>query len=337
MDLCIGLDAHRKTCVYVVKDKIGTVVDSGRIPSTPVDLEALAKKYPGVEVVLEASGVSEWIYDCLVAVGSPVVLCHPMNIFRILGKKRDEVDANFLVDARRLGILPISYMPPVEFRQLRQLCRRCAFLTHEATRLKNRLHGLLNRQGLRLLENEEDDFDDEVPDLFAKKHREDLLRIPDPEIPVLLELLDAVEKQRTKSTAEVRKVQDRPGIQNLRSIPGFGPLVALTVYAEMAGADRFKNAEAVACYFGLVASEKQSGETRVRGHITRRGSPLVRWLLVQAGWVHVQRCPTSSISRKYHRLAKTIGKKRAIVAVARMLAKISYCLLKEKRGFTTSG
>jgi len=193
MGLVVGLDAHAKTCVYRVKDDDGTLVGEGTFPSTPADLSILAEAYPGATVVVEASSVTEWIYDLLTDRGMSVVPVHPTNIRRVLGMKRDEVDAGFLIDAYRLGALPRSYVPPKRIRALRQLYRQAAFLTKERTRLKNRVHAILKRRGIRLLDRDEED----VPDLFAMKHGDRLLVVGDPEIPVLLHLIDAVtEKHR---------------------------------------------------------------------------------------------------------------------------------------------
>jgi len=332
MALCIGLDAHAKTCVYVVKDDAGTTVDRGTLPSTPADLSLLAERYPGAEVVVEASSVTEWIVDRLTDLGMAVVPAHPVNIRRVLGKKNDEVDAGFLVDAHRLGCLPRSYVPPKPIRALRQLARRCAFLTKERTRFKNRVHAILKRRGIRFLDP---DTEDDVPDVFARKHRDRLLAVDDPEIPVLLELIDAVTGKREALDEELLAVsQGTPDVRWLRTIPGFGPLVAVALYAEAGDLSRFRSADAFAAYLGLVPTEAQSGETRVRGHITRRGPGHVRWLLNQAAWQHARLCPSSSVTKDYRRLLRRAGRKRAITAASRRLARVGYCLLRERRPFT---
>jgi len=331
MGLVIGLDAHTKACVYVVKDDGANVVDRGTLPATPADLAVLAERYPGATVVVESSGVTEWIYDRLIELGMAVFPAHPMNIRRIEGKKSDAVDAGFLVDAYRLGALRPSYVPPKEIRHLRQLARRCAFLTKERTRLKNRVHAILKRKGVRLMD---DTVEDDVPDIFAAKHRERLLAVGDPEIPVLLDLIGAVTEKREDLDAELLVVADsNEDVRNLMTIPGFGPLAAVCVYAEVGDVSRFPSAESLCAYFGLVPAESQSGETRVRGHITRRGPPHVRWILNQASWQHVRRCPRGSIARAHKRTARRAGKKRAVTATSRRLTKVCHCLLRERRRF----
>ncbi len=334
MGLVIGLDAHAKTCVYKVKDDGGTVVGEGTIPSTPVDLSALAETYPGATVVVEASTVTEWIYDCLTDRGVRVFVCHPENMRRG-GRKSDARDAGRLADAFRVGALTPAYVPPREVRALRQLARRVVFLSKESTRFKNRVHAILKRRGVRLLD---DETEDDVRSIFALKHRDRLLAVGDPEIPLLVDMIDAVAEKRRASDVRLEAIAaSDPDVANLATIPGFGALAAVTMYAEVGDVRRFPNAESLCAYFGLVPTESQSGETRVRGHITRRGPPNVRWLLNQASWQHVRLCPRSSVGKDYKRLARRLGKKRAITAVARRLVKVCYWILRERRPFTLNG
>ena len=331
MGLVIGLDAHAKTCVYVVKDDGANIVDRGVLPATPAHLALLAERYPGATVVVESSSVTEWIYDRLTALGMNVFPAHPVNIRRVLGRKSDAIDAGFLVDAYRLGALRPSYVPPKEIRHLRQLARRCAFLTKERTRFKNRVHAILKRRGIRFLDAE---TEDDVSNVFARRHRDRLLAVGDPEIPVLLDLIDAVDEKRDALDAELLAVaESNEDVRNLMTIPGFGPLTAVCVYAEVGDVSRFPTAGSLCAYFGLVPVESQSGETLVRGHITRRGPAHVRWVLNQAAWQHVRHCPRGSIARAHKRIARRAGKKRAVTGTSRRLTKVCHCLLRERRPF----
>src|SRR3989304_5660370 len=305
MGLVIGLDAHAKTCVYVVKDDGANVVDRGVLPATPADLAVLGGRCPGATVVVESSSVTEWIYDRLTALGMNVFPAHPVNIRRVLGRKSDAIDAGFLVDAYRLGALRPSYVPPKEIRHLRQLARRCAFLTKERTRFKNRVHAILKRRGIRFLDAE---TEDDVSNVFARRHRDRLLAVGDPEIPVLLDLIDAVDEKRDALDAELLAVaESNEDGRNPVTIPGFGD------------GSRFPTAGSLCAYFGLVPVESQSGETLVRGHITRRGPAHVRWVLNQAAWEPRRHCPRGSIARAHRRTSRRAGKKRAVTGTSRRL------------------
>jgi transposase len=329
------MDAHARTCVVKVKDESGKLLESDTLASTRSALLRLAEKYPGATVVLEASSVHQWIYETLQAAGMDVHACHPQNIRRVLGKKNDEVDAGFLVDAYRLGVLPESYVPPPEIRDRRQLGRHRAFLARETRAVKNRIHGILKRRGITLTDP---DTNEETTDVFLKRNREELLKIPEYELRPLTDMLDFLDKKITsvEKLLAIEATKDE-GARLLMTIPGFGEYTAVTLSAEIGEIDRFKNADALAAYFGLVPSESQSGETLVRGHITRRGSALVRGLLNQAAWNHIRLCPQSSISKNYKRLTRKIGAKKSIVATERKLVKAAYWMLKEHREFTING
>lgn len=323
MTLCIGLDAHKKTCTYRVKDRDGKLVASETIPSTAQELDAMLTRFPRAQVVLEASSVSRWVYQHLKQNGADVRLIHPVNIRRTLGRKSDALDAGFLADAFMLGALKECYVPSPDVEQMRELARSRAFLVRECTRLKNRIHAKLRGRGVSPPEGA----------AFTKANR-DWLRNQNPEFPMLLRLIEHVESEIKRSDEEIRReVEQSKPLQNLMTIPGVGPLTALVVYAEIGDVDRFTSAEHVASYFGLVPGESQSGETMHRGRITKRGSKAARFVLVQAAWMHVSHCKSSSITRSFDVLVKRVGKRKAIVATARKLAKVSYHLLREERGF----
>ena len=340
MSVCIGLDAHHRTCTYAVKNANGELVEEDTIPSLGHALLDLADRFPGATVVVEASSVLEWIYDTLTEHGVKVVPAHPLNVRRTLGKgrKNDKLDAGFLADMHRLGVLPTAYVPPKEIRGLRELVRRRAYLVQQRTRYMNRIHGLLKRRGVRILTDDGDGEVEEVTDIFANRNRDRLLALNEPEIPVMLRLMDHVTTEMKSATSSVeRNARESEDVQRLLTIPGFGSLTALAVFAEIGDVSRFPDADHLAAYFGLVPTEDKSADTTKRGRITKKGSSLARWLLGQAAWAHVRCCPKSSIAKDYKRLSKKKGKKKAIVMVARKLAKVSYHLLKERREFTLTG
>lgn len=335
MALCIGLDAHAKECQYVVKADDGTVVESRRIPSTREDLVDLAGRFPGVQVVIEASSVHEWIYDTLAERGTPVFACHPRHIKKETGKKNDEHDAAFLVDAYRIGALKPAYVPPKNIRELRALCRRRAYLGQKRTAYKNRAHGLLKKRGIRIHEENSPEL---VTDIFAKKNRTALLKCDEPEIADLVDLIDDLSKKINKLERDIKRHADtHEETRLLQTIPGFGPFVSLSVFAETGDVSRFPTSDHLAAYFGLVPDSWQSGETLIRGPITKKGSTLARWLVGQASWVHVTTCKKSAITKKYNKLSKHKGKKTSIMMVARKLVKTSHAMMKNHEEFRIIG
>jgi transposase len=122
-----------------------------------------------------------------------------------------------------------------------------------------------------------------------------------------------------KREAEARQI--------VKTAPGVGFVTAEVVLSELGDVSRFRNAKAVCAYAGLVPSVRPSGGKRSKDlHITKEGSGLLRWALVESAW----RLVTCNVkgAALFARLRKRSGKKRAIVAVARKLLCVLYAMLK---------
>ena len=113
----------------------------------------------------------------------------------------------------------------------------------------------------------------------------------------------------------------------LLTAPGVGPVTAEVVLSELGDISRFRNAKTVCAYAGLVPVVRQSGERKSKDmKITKEGSGLLRWALVEAAWRLVGKSP--QWAALFARLMHRSGKKRAIVAVARKLLCVLYAMLK---------
>jgi transposase len=124
----------------------------------------------------------------------------------------------------------------------------------------------------------------------------------------------------------------------MRSIPGYGLITTMALYAEIADVARFPNLETIVSYFGMDPTQDQSGESLTDKHrISKEGRSYVRGLLDEAAWVHVRTCPHSDITCAYVRLAERKGKPVAILATARRLLRTAVTLWKEDRDFTMNG
>jgi transposase len=115
--------------------------------------------------------------------------------------------------------------------------------------------------------------------------------------------------------------------QILTTAPGVGAVTAEVVLSELGDVSRFRNAKAVCAYAGLVPAVRQSGGKRSKDlQITKQGSGLLRWALVESAWRLVNQSPKWTAI--FGRLRKRSGNKRAIVAVARKLLCVLYAMLK---------
>jgi transposase len=128
-----------------------------------------------------------------------------------------------------------------------------------------------------------------------------------------------------------------PIVQRLMTVPGIGPVVALTFRAFVDDVQRFHTAAQVSAAIGLVPREDSSAERRHRGHITKAGPRELRSLLVQAAWVCWRRAKTSGTLHAWtEQLAARRGRRIAVVALARRLSRILYALWRDETEFTAA-
>jgi transposase len=116
----------------------------------------------------------------------------------------------------------------------------------------------------------------------------------------------------------------------LMTAPGIGPITALTYRATVDDIARFRDAGSASAFFGLVPIEDSSGERQRRGRITKAGPPVARSLLVQAAWVVWRhRAGGAALHAWVQRLAERRGRRVAVVALARRLARILYAMWRD--------
>jgi transposase len=229
-----------------------------------------------------------------------VTVAHPKKINQIADtdKKTDRVDAKELARMLRLNSVPESYIPTEEVRETRALVRGRQTLVENRTEYANKVHALLSDHGIT---------EDVKP--LTEKGRESLreLSLPAPFDTLLESYLDLIESlteeiQKLDETIEER-ARSLKETQLLMTIPGVSYYTALTIYAELGGINRFDGDKEVVSYVGLNPVIRESGDSRIEGSISKRGSGRVRWLLVQAANTAVHTSNDEYLSRFYDRLA----------------------------------
>ena len=212
---------------------------------------------------------------------------------------------------------PQIWVPSWENRDLRQLLWHRHRMVQSRTRIMNQLQAVALNEGLlcrkRLWrERGRQQLESFRLAPWANRRRRDLLELLDRLNPTIAELTQAIEQEAEK----------RPPAQRLRTHPGVGALTALAFVLIIGEADRFHCGKQVASYLGLVPLEDSSGNRRRLGHITKQGSSILRFLLVEAAQVTVRSIP--EWRSKYFHLAMRRGRKIAKVAMARKLAVCLY-------------
>ncbi len=320
----IGIDLHKQSVVVAVDGSRGSRLASRSFSTENVGsiISFFGKQKP-FAAVIEASCSYRWLYDLLSPLGD-VKLAHPLKLRAIVSgrAKTDKIDSAILAKLLRAGLIPEAYVPPRPYQDLRDLTRARARLSRHATEAKNEIHALLGRANCRA----------PYKSPFGPHGRKWVSRVDlgfaaNRVKGELVRRLEHYESELDAMDSELEAVAEfYPEIESLLDIHGFGLFSALLITGEIGEPWRFPSGDKVAAYAGLTARVNQSGGHSYHGHITRQGSPWLRWILVQAA-MHVRR-RDRKMNNLYQRIRKRSSAKIARVAVARKLATIAWVRLK---------
>ena len=319
-----GIDVSlRSVSICVVNDQ-GEVCREAKVEA---DVDVIAdwlRRFSTdvTSVGFEAGALSQYLTYGLQAAGFEVICLEARQVKNTLDAMRNKTDRN---DARGIArILRTGWYSRVHIKSLHShrvralLASRKAILT-KCVDLENELRGLLRVFGIRLPPRVgHGSFDDQVRQTFADDEMLSCALVP------LLDARTMLYKTYLKLDNAVKALTKAdPLCVRLMSIPGVGPITALTFKSAVDDPARFKSSRNVAAHFGLTPKRYQSGEMDNPGHISRAGDADVRSALyVAAHSLLTRNAQWSSLKAWGMRLAKTRGHRRAVIAVARKLAVI---------------
>src|SRR5436190_4194335 len=320
----IGLDVHRDFCEVAVCED-GVVSSASRVPSTPDGIQTLAESLlPSDRVALEVTGSCWEIARLLEPYVNRVVVVSPDDT-GITGAraKTDKLDARALATLLWKGELEAVWMPDERCRILRRRLARREQLVRSRTRAKNEIHASLQRR-----------LQPRPPcsDLFGVKGRVWLASLELP--PEERESVDAGMRHVEFLDAEIVHVEKLiaqqalswPEVRRLMTVPGVNLICAASFIAAVGDPNRFMTSRKLVAYLGLDPRVKQSGEGPARsGRISKRGSASARWAMVEAAWTAVLQ--PGPLHAFYQRTKIRRGHGKAIVATARKLAVLFWCML----------
>jgi transposase len=320
----IGLDVHRDFCVVAICED-GKVRSGGRVPSTPEGLGLLAESLlPTDRVALEVTGSCWEVARLLERHVQRVVVVSPDDTgISSARAKTDKLDARTLASLLWKGELDAVWMPDERCQVLRRRLARREQLMRGRTRAKNEIQAVL----VRRLQAKPG-----FADLFGVTGRRWLA---DLELPIEeRESVDAGLRQIAFLDAEIaavdrliaRQALDWPEIRRLMTVSGVNLICAASFLAAIGEPSRFMSSRKLVAYLGLDPKVRQSGEAPARsGRISKRGSANARWALVEAAWSVVKQ--PGPLRAFYERVRGRRGHGKAIVATARKLAVLFWCML----------
>jgi transposase len=147
----IGLDVHKRTISYCVKDVAGKIFAEGKIPATRLDLDRWMKSLPQPwTAAMEATVFTGWVYDHLQPHAAGLKVAHPLMLRAIAAakKKNDRIDAHKICDCLRCDFLPECYMAPTALRERRRTLRYRNLLVRQMVQTKNKISTLLMEAGV---------------------------------------------------------------------------------------------------------------------------------------------------------------------------------------------
>ncbi|WP_165236091.1 IS110 family transposase [Aquisphaera insulae] len=331
----VGVDLHKKLITACVMDANRKIVREAKLyPSEPHRIVEFFEAVGEYKVVLEATASYYWFVELLEPTAAEVVLANPakMRVIAESTKKTDKLDARVLAEFLARDMVPRAHMPTPRQRQHRALVRHRKYLRERATSVKCKIRHVLADSNA----DRRDLFSAEAGKAYLKGlklNEVDRFRLAD-----LWKEWETIEARLKKTAAKIKAFAKKApraeaeARELIKTAPGVGVVTAEAVLCELGDVRRFRNAKAVCAYAGLVPVVRQTGGKKARdGRITKQGSGLLRWALVEAAWRLVASVPRWRST--YDRIKKRNGVKRAIVAVARKFLCVLYAMLRDSKPY----
>jgi transposase len=325
MDYFAGLDVSVKETSICIVDDAGKIVREVRVASEPEALLQVLTNpiYRFKRVGLEAGPLSQWLYSVLAEAGLPVICVETRHMRAVLKaqiNKTDRNDARGIAQMMRVGLYRPVHVKTLRSQKLRMLLTHRKLLQSKAIAIENDLRASLRNFGLKV------GMIGTVK--FEARIRELVKNLPD--LAVLVEPLLIVRRVVREQLGILHRrvlaiVRDDDVCRRLMTIPGVGPVVALTYRVTVDVPARFRNSKAVGAVFGLTPAKYQSGESERTGAISRCGDEMMRMMLYEAAQIMLVRSAKWSWLKAWAmKIARHRGMKKAIVALARRLAVIMH-------------
>ena len=324
----IGLDVHKKSISFCVKDAAGHVHQEGKVGATRRDLDCWVRTLPQPRMMaMEATIFTGWIYDHLLPHAEKVKVAHPLMLRAIAAakKKNDKIDSSKIADCLRCDFLPECHMASTEIRDRRRVLRYRNLVVKQMVQMKNRVSGLLMETGVSYNKQR----------LHKVGYFGELMstngEISDAVRP-LLNLSRGMIRHSGKLEYDLVSSLERDPLlkerlRRLRTVPGVGSITALTWALEIGDYTRFSSNKQAISYCGLCADEKSSADKVMRMPLSKQRNKQIQKVLIEAAKLAPRESPELAMIRA--RELERGNPNRATLAVARKM--VCYMMAVERR------
>ena len=299
-----------------------------QIGSTRRELDAWIQTLPQPRMMaMEATIFTGWIYDYLLPHAEKVKVAHPLMLRAIAAskKKNDRIDAGKIADCLRCDFLPECHMASTEIRDRRRTLRYRNLVVRQVVQMKNRISRLLMESGVS--------YDKQrlhkrgyFTELFSTNEE-----ISDSIRPLLRLGREHILRGQRLDRALISSLERDPllseRLRRLRTIPGVGPITALTWALEIGDYTRFPSVKEAISYCGLCSAEKSSADKVMRLPISKQRNKHIQHVLVEAAKLAPRYSHELALLREKE--IQRGNKNRATLAVARKL--VAYMLAVDRR------
>jgi transposase len=321
----VGIDVGKARCRAALMNQKGTIESEFFFENSNKGIANLVSALTNEDsVVMESTG-NLWlnIYDALDSKNIKVVLANPMKTKAIACArvKTDKLDARILAHLLRADLIAESYVPPGNVREMRALVRHRLSLVKMRTGLKNKVHAITDKYGYRC----------EYSDMFGKAETEWLRAQKVSELDHLLlenhlSLIASINSRISNVDEAIReRASQDEDVRLLLSMTGIDVYTALLLRSEIGPIVRFPTYKKLVSWAGLAPSVHQSGSVEYHGAITKRGSSILRWAVIEAARIAVMH--DERLKAFYERVKERRGDQKATVAVACKMLKIVWTML----------
>jgi transposase len=321
-----GIDLHVKTMYVCILDATGQVLVHRNVNSTPeAFLATIAPYRDDLVVAAECMFTWYWLADLCAAEGIAFVLGHALAMKAIHGgkAKNDKIDSHKIASLLRGGVLPQSYVYPAAMRATRDLLRRRLHLVRKRGQLLAHIQNTRHQYQLPAFAQRiaypanRDGLSERFPDASVRKSIEVDV--------ALLDQYDTLINDLEGTLVRDAKRHDADAFHRLRSVPGIGKILALTILYEIHDITRFDRVQEFASYARLVKCQKQSGGKTLGTSGAKMGNVHLKWAFSEAAVLFLCRNPEGK--KLLAQIQKKHGKGKALSILAHKIGRAVYYML----------